>query len=123
MAFLKSDITLRAGGILVEIEKQAIGWYEPKEKDRNRKLTVLPGSILEPNLSPSFANGLWLVDEIKAMIEDGTIMEIGPEKYKVVKPFVGSVSGTKVAVSKNGTTNGYEHWKNAVTSKLIDEES
>ncbi|MCC0567211.1 hypothetical protein [Brevibacillus borstelensis] len=84
---------------------EAFAYYE-KSANRSEKLTLLEGSILE---KPD-PNG-WIYRDLENLANQGYVERIG-EKYRVLKPIVGSTSGTAAAVLGSGfKPAGYHLWK------------
>ncbi|MCM3386866.1 hypothetical protein [Ureibacillus chungkukjangi] len=100
------NVTLNKDGRLVRIPGMATGWYNPISSN----ITVFPDSLLEPNMHPKTQKTGTAERAIKELIKTGHIKSIGSGLFKVIKPFQGSVSGTKVLIHSKGSNSGLDHW-------------
>lgn len=93
---------------------EAQGFYEKSAK-LGEKVTLLEGSILE---KPD-PNG-WIYRDLESLVIQGYVERIG-DKYKVMKPIVGSTSGTAAAVLGVGIKPaGYHRWKFGNGQSIFD---
>ncbi|TVX99378.1 hypothetical protein [Paenibacillus cremeus] len=79
------------------------------------RVVLLPGSILAKHDTKG-----WIYRDLESLVRSEHVEKIG-NQYKVLKPIVGSTSGTAAAVLGEGVVpNGFDEWKLA-TGKSINE--